>query len=177
MESGNRQLVLEPFEPAAVLRDVAEMMRVAADKKAITLDARWHGLGGLRVTGDARAFRQIVTNLLGNAVKFTDHGGVSLSATATSDGERAGLVIAVEDTGRGIPAEALPQVFERFFQVDGSLSRNTEGTGLGLAISQSLAKMMGGQIEVASRVGLGSIFTFTVGFDLAETSAEARDAA
>jgi signal transduction histidine kinase len=178
METGNRQLVSEPFEPAAVLRGVAEMMRVTADKKAITLDGNWQQLSALTVVGDERAFRQIVTNLVGNAVKFTDHGGVTLTAHATP-GEAAGvdLVITVEDTGRGIPAEALPHVFERFYQVDSSLSRSTEGTGLGLAISQNLARMMGGRIEVASRVGLGSVFTFTVGFEPADVGDEAHDAA
>ncbi len=177
MECGNRQRVSEAFEPAAVLSDVAEMMRVAADKKAITLEGHWHQLHALSVVGDARAFRQIVTNLVGNAVKFTDHGGVSLSATAALESGSVGLIVTVEDSGRGIPADALPHVFERFYQADSSLSRSTEGTGLGLAISQNLARMMGGRIEVASRVGLGSVFTLTVGFDAAEAPGAALDAA
>ena len=88
MESGNRQLVVEPFEPAAVLRDVAEMMRVAADRKAITLDGHWEPLDALTVIGDQHAFRQIVTNLVGNAVKFTDTGGVTLTARAAPGGRR-----------------------------------------------------------------------------------------
>ena len=87
------------------------------------------------------------------------------------------IAVAVEDTGRGIPADALPHVFERFYQVDSSLSRDTEGTGLGLAISQSLARMMGGRIEVASRLGLGSAFTFTARFRRSPTAQEALDAA
>ena len=151
MESGNRQLVSEPFEPAAILKDVTEMMRVAADKKAIGFDGDWSALDGLTVRGDSRAFRQIVTNLLGNAVKFTDRGGVRLTAGLERAGDRAGLMVSVADTGRGIPAEALPHIFERFYQVDGSLTRGVEGTGLGLAISQNLARMMGGRIEVGER--------------------------
>ena len=83
--------------------------------------------------------RQIATNLLGNAVKFTERGRVELRTQATEQDGRVRLAITVTDTGRGIPAEALPHIFERFYQVDGSLTRATEGTGLGLAISQKLA--------------------------------------
>ena len=104
------------------------MMRVAADKKAIGFDGDWSALDGLTVRGDERAFRQIVTNLLGNAVKFTDRGGVTLHAQrrarrATAPRSR----VAVTDTGRGIPAEALPHIFERFYQVDSSLTRGDRG--------------------------------------------------
>jgi signal transduction histidine kinase len=177
MESGNRLLVSEPFEPAQVLKDVTEMMRVAADKKHIGFEADWSALDGLAVRGDARAFRQIATNLLGNAVKFTDRGGVRLGSGLARDGGRAGIVVTVADTGRGIPAEALPHIFERFYQVDSSLTRGIEGTGLGLAISQNLARMMGGRIEVESELGRGSTFTLKVDFDAVASSGEERDAA
>jgi signal transduction histidine kinase len=177
MESGNRQLVSEPFEPAEILKDVTEMMRVAADKKAIGFDGDWSALDGLTVRGDSRAFRQIVTNLLGNAVKFTDRGGVRLAAGLERAGDRAGLTISVADTGRGIPAEALPHVFERFYQADGSLTRGVEGTGLGLAISQNLARMMGGRIEVVSAPGQGSTFDLRLDLEVAAAGGEARDAA
>ena len=90
MESGNRQLVEEPFEPAAVLKDLTEMIRVAVAKKGIGFESDWHTLADLTVRGDERAFRQIVTNLLGNAVKFTERGGVELRARATGQGERVG---------------------------------------------------------------------------------------
>ena len=82
MESGNRQLAIEPFEPAAVLKDLTEMMRLAASKKGIAFQSDFARLAELTVRGDARAFRQIVTNLLGNAVKFTDRGRVELRAEA-----------------------------------------------------------------------------------------------
>jgi signal transduction histidine kinase len=177
MESGNRQLVSEPFEPAAILKDVTEMMRVAADKKAIAFDSDWSALEGLTVRSDGRAFRQIVTNLLGNAVKFTDRGGVRLSARLARAGDRARLTVSVADTGRGIPAEALPHIFERFYQADGSLTRGVEGTGLGLAISQNLARMMGGRIEVASAPGRGSTFDLLLDLETVAADREARDAA
>ncbi len=127
--------------------------------------------------GDERAFRQIVTNLLGNAVKFTDHGRVTMEAQAFRGDDRARIVVRVTDTGRGIPAEALAHVFERFYQVDSSLTRSTEGTGLGLAISQNLARMMGGRIDVASEIGVGSTFTFAATFAYADTPRETLDAA
>ncbi|MFO1209671.1 MAG: ATP-binding protein [Amaricoccus sp.] len=177
LEGGNRQLVVEPFEPASVLRDVAEMMRVAADGKLITLDCSWEPLAVLTVMGDPHAFRQIVTNLVGNAVKFTDEGGVTLAARVEQVEDAVEIAVAVEDSGRGIPADALPHIFERFYQVDASLSRTAEGTGLGLAISQNLARMMGGRIDVASRLGLGSAFTFTARFPTVEAPEETRDAA
>ena len=178
LESGNRRIVSEPFEPAVILKDVTEMMRVAADKKAITFDGDWSALDGLTVRGDSRAFRQIVTNLVGNAVKFTDRGGVRLTTGLERAGDRANLTVSVADTGRGIPAEALPHVFERFYQVDGSLTRGVEGTGLGLAISQNLARMMGGRIEAASAPGRGSTFDLRLDLEVvAAAGREARDAA
>ena len=177
MESGNRQLVEGPFEPAGILKDLAEMIRVAADGKAIELACCWDPPAALSVIGDERAFRQIVTNLLGNAVKFTEHGRVTMEAQAFRGDDRARIVVRVTDTGRGIPAEALAHVFERFYQVDSSLTRSTEGTGLGLAISQNLARMMGGRIDVASEIGVGSTFTFAATFAYADTPRETLNAA
>ncbi len=186
MESGNRQLVHEPFAPTAVLKDLVEMIRVAAAKKGIAFSADHRALDGLTVRGDERAFRQIATNLLGNAVKFTDHGGVELrvrvagiaaEGSAESASESVDVRVAVTDTGRGIPAEALPHIFDRFYQADSSLTRSTEGTGLGLAISQSLARLMGGRIEVESEPGVGSTFTFAIRFPIVDAAGSARDAA
>ncbi len=177
MESGNRQLAEEPFAPAAVLRDLGEMIRVAASKRGIAFSSDVRALEGLTVSGDERAFRQIVTNLLGNAVKFTDHGSVELRARVVTEGDAAEVLVAVTDSGRGIPAEALPHIFDRFYQADSSLTRSTEGTGLGLAISQNLARMMGGRIEVESEPGIGSTFTFATRFPVVDTAGPVRDAA
>jgi signal transduction histidine kinase len=177
MESGNRRLVREPFSPAAVLKDLTEMIRVAVTKKGIGFESDWTSLKGLTTRGDERAFRQIVTNLLGNAVKFTDHGGITMRATMTQDRGRAYVTVTVSDTGRGIPSDALQHIFDRFFQADSSLTRSTEGTGLGLAISQGLARMMGGRIEVESTPGIGSTFGFSVPFEIVEDTRDARNAA
>jgi signal transduction histidine kinase len=177
MESGNRHLVDGPFEPASVLHDLAEMIRVAVGKKGIDFTSDCHALAGLAVRGDERAFRQIVTNLLGNAVKFTERGSVAMRAHLHRHGDHVGIVVEVVDTGRGIPPEALPHIFDRFFQADSSLTRSTEGTGLGLAISQSLARMMGGRIEVRSEPGVGSTFGFSASFPILDAAGDERDAA
>lgn len=177
IESGNRQLVMAPFEPAKVLRDVTEMIRVAADRKGIPLVVDWSGIEGVELVGDARAFRQIVTNLVSNAVKFTDTGRVEVVAGQRTGGAHPEVFVRVSDTGRGIPAEALPRIFERFYQVDGSSTRSAEGTGLGLAISQSLAVMMEGGIRVESVLGKGSTFVFAAPFALVAEPGGARHAA
>ena len=103
-----------------MLNEVATMMRVAATQKQIGFESDWSGLAGVTVRGEERAFRQILTNLLGNAVKFTDEGEVVLRAWMSRRGERAEIVVEVRDTGRGIPAEALGRIFDRFYRVDGS---------------------------------------------------------
>jgi signal transduction histidine kinase len=180
MDSGNRKSESVPFAPEAVLGEVTDMMKVAASKKGIRLETDWEELDGLCVHGDAQAFRQIVTNLVGNAVKFTDAGGVIVQAAAAArdGGDGARLTVSVADTGPGIPEDALSRVFERFYQVDGSMARVTEGTGLGLAISEKLAHAMGGEISVSSELGTGSTFVLSVAFDVVEEpEAEVSDAA
>lgn len=176
VENGNRKLARAPFEPAAILRDLVEMMRVAAANKGIAIETDFAPLAGLVLLGDGRAFRQIATNLMGNAVKFTDRGKVTVRATTTVDPDGADLVLEIRDTGRGIPPDALPHIFERFYQADGSNTRISEGTGLGLAISQALARMMGGRISATSEYGTGTIFVYTARFETAEAAGD-RDAA
>ena len=107
------------------------------------------------VLGDATAIHQIVLNLVGNAVKFTEAGEVRISATATVDE----VAVAVSDTGIGMSPEALPGIFEEFQQVDHGMTRRYEGAGLGLAIARKLAELMDGRLTVESRPGRGSTFT------------------
>jgi CheY-like chemotaxis protein len=115
------------------------------------------------VYGDAGRLRQIVLNLVRNAIKFTESGSVELRlANGEPDSPRPAFRISVSDTGIGIPKEKLPLLFGKFAQVDSSLVRKYEGAGLGLAISQELARLMGGGIAVASDPGRGSEFTLTV---------------
>lgn len=177
IDAGRRRLESRPFEPVRILKEVTDMMRVAASTKQIRLEIDYAAVEGLKLRGDPQAFRQVVTNLVGNAVKFTEEGAVTVRAAADTAEDRPQLIVSVTDTGPGIPEMALPRIFERFYQVDSSMSRTTVGTGLGLAISQRLAQSMGGEIEVSSKLGMGSTFRFTAQFDDLSGAPEARDAA
>jgi signal transduction histidine kinase len=177
LETGNREIVAAPFAPSAVLDELGAMVRASLGDKPVVFEADWGGLKGLVVESDARAFRQIVTNLLGNAVKFTSQGRISARATTTRAHGLAEVTIEVADTGVGIPESERERIFERFYRVDGSLTRATEGTGLGLAISRRLARLMGGTIEVESRQGVGSTFRFTVALPIGGDLTQARRAA
>lgn len=115
-----------------------------------------------RVNGDDRRIRQILLNLLGNAIKFTNEGAVRVALEVTPRGERLSLSFSVEDTGIGIPADKLDHIFEHFSQAEAATTRKYGGTGLGLAISQKLAKAMGGEISVSSEVGVGTCLTVTL---------------
>jgi CheY-like chemotaxis protein len=124
-----------------------------------------------RLIGDAFRLQQVLINLLGNAVKFTDEGAVGLEVTAkpAPSGEML-LEFEVRDTGIGIPPEKRDKIFEAFAQADGSMARRFGGTGLGLTISSRLASLMGGGISVDSTPGIGSCFRFTARFQVADES-------
>jgi len=177
LEAGHRMLVSAPFLPAEELDEVSAMIRAGVAARGVAFDVDWSAFAGLRVVGDARAFRQIVTNLLGNAAKFTAEGRILARGRMARHGDRAELTVEVEDTGIGIPEEALARIFDRFYRVDSSLTRSTEGAGLGLAISQRLAALMGGGIEVESRLGVGSTFRLRLELPVAEAEPEVRHAA
>ncbi len=162
IETGNRRLDAAPFEPAVVIREIMDLMRPAAVKKGLTLDLDTDAATAIPVLGDRRAFKQIVTNLVGNAVKFTETGGVTVSAATRLDGDAAHIDLRVADTGRGIAPADHKRIFERFAQADGSQTREISGTGLGLAISKSLTEMMGGAIAVKSAPGAGSTFSVAI---------------
>ncbi|HWK63991.1 MAG TPA: response regulator [Rhizobiaceae bacterium] len=159
------QLVLDPapFNLAEAVEDVATLVSARAKEKDLELIVRVEPkLNGLYV-GDAGRIRQIITNLVGNAVKFTEAGHVLVEVTGESgEGDATRLRVRVIDTGIGIPADKLQLVFEKFSQVDGSSTRRHEGTGLGLAITSRLVALMGGEIGVESRLGEGSTFWFTL---------------
>ncbi|MGX5845749.1 PAS domain-containing protein [Mesorhizobium sp. PL10] len=158
------QLVLDPapFNLPEAIEDVATLVSTRAKEKDLELIVRVEpGLESLFI-GDVGRFRQIVTNLLGNAVKFTDEGHVLVDVTGTRVATGTRLTISVTDTGIGIPEDKLKAVFEKFNQVDTSSTRRHEGTGLGLAITSRLVELMGGEIGVESAEGKGSTFWFTV---------------
>ena len=161
VEAGQIEIVPRPFALEALIDNAVSIVRPSAERKGLALTlAQGPGLPDW-VEGDEDRLRQILLNLLNNAVKFTASGGIDLSVRVSPDaigGTR--LRFAVRDTGIGIPTDKCDRLFRRFSQVDGSISREYGGTGLGLAISKSLVTLMGGTIGVASTVGHGSTFWF-----------------
>jgi heavy metal sensor kinase len=142
---------------STLVQSVAETMRPLAESKGLTFDAQADSPAEVR--GDAGRLRQVFYNLLDNAIKYTPPGGT----VAIRCGRRGrDAVVTVHDTGRGIPPEHLPRVFDRFYRVDRARSREEGGTGLGLSIAQSIVASHGGQIELASTPGQGTTCTVTL---------------
>jgi signal transduction histidine kinase len=169
IEAGRFEVELAPVSVPDVVRDVVKLMRVRAASQGITLDhVVEDDLARTPVRTDAVRIRQVLLNLVGNAVKFTERGGVEVRVDARAKGPRLELAVAVRDTGCGIAPELLPRLFEPFTQSDASFARRHGGTGLGLAISRRLASLLGGRIDVASEVDRGSVFTFTFDADRAD---------
>jgi signal transduction histidine kinase len=158
LEAGKLELSPESFDLASLVEDVADTMRPLAERNRNRLVVEGTGAAGL-VFADQRRFRQILLNLLGNAVKFTHDGEVSLRVRceAGPPGER--VVLSVADTGIGMDEEQISRLFRAFEQADPQVTRRFGGTGLGLVITRRLARMMGGDVAVASRPGEGSTFT------------------
>jgi len=168
IDGGNRSLKSEPIVPASIVGDAASIFRKAAGDKG--LDFHCEIAPELRcvVLGDAKALRQIVNNLVDNALKFTEVGSVSVTATAVSSADSVGLEVRVADTGLGIDPDEMERIFDRFYQSDGSITRKKDGAGLGLSISRDLARQMKGDILVGQNPeGQGAVFTFFVSLDRA----------
>ena len=160
VEAGTRRAEPEVVELGELVESVGEAMRGAAEAKKLSLEVDASGVG--RIVTDRGLLRQVLTNLLGNAIKFTARGGVAVRARR-EDGE---AVIEVEDTGPGISDENQARVFEPFFQVDPSTTRKEGGTGLGLALSRDFVRLLDGDISVRSEPGRGSTFTVTLPAEL-----------
>ena len=160
IESGKLEIELVPFELEQVLLDAVSIGGTAAAGKALDVLAELRFAPGQEVVGDPVRLRQVVVNLVSNAVKFTTRGRVHVVAeVGMDDGGRRVLRTSVTDTGIGIPAEHVAHIFGEFVQADSSTTRRYGGTGLGLAISAQLIAAMGGRIEVQSEVGRGSVFS------------------
>jgi len=155
---------IEPLRCSAgrLINDVVSLMRNRAEQRGLSLAVDIHPDVPSAVVTDPTRLRQILTNLLGNAVKFTDRGGVRVAVRMRGDADERLLVVEVADSGVGMTAEQLGCAFEPFAQADSSTTRRFGGTGLGLAISRRLARMLGGDIVASSRPGEGSVFTLTV---------------
>jgi PAS domain S-box-containing protein len=159
IEADQIEIVPQPFAPAALIDNVISMTRGLAEPKGLRILTNLDPALPAVLLGDADRLRQVLLNLLNNAIKFTARGTVSLDVACTpAGGDAAKLRLAVLDTGIGIPADKLGRLFQRFSQVDGSVQREYGGTGLGLAISKRLVELMGGSIGVESSSGRGSTF-------------------
>jgi signal transduction histidine kinase/CheY-like chemotaxis protein len=163
IEAGKLDLKREPVELRACIEDVLNLLTSKALEKNLELAYAVGPSIPLFIEGDMVRLRQILTNLLGNAIKFTDKGEITVFVLPRSrQGDEYELEFQINDTGSGIPADRLDSIFEQFSQADNALSNRNEGTGLGLAISRRLVNMMEGTIWAESTVGVGSRFHFTV---------------
>jgi len=168
IEAGRLELVSKDFSIRQCVEDALRMFAVTTQQKKLALKTVVATEVPEWLSGDAARLRQIITNLVGNAIKFTDHGQVTVRVELDHAGDLT-LHFQVSDTGIGIPEGKQALIFEPFRQVDGSSTRRFEGTGLGLAICSRLVQLMGGRIWVESCVGEGSTFHFTAPFGLGTT--------
>ncbi len=176
VESGKIEIKPAPFDLRSVLENVGELLAPRTAAKQVELIISCSPEIPTNLIGDSGRIRQVLVNLAGNAIKFTDQGHIIISVECfdTSDSATS-LRIKVTDTGIGIPEEALSRLFQKFYQVESSSYRKSGGTGLGLAICKNLVELMGGTIDVKSRAGKGSTFWFTLTLPL-DTSFRAEPA-
>jgi signal transduction histidine kinase/ActR/RegA family two-component response regulator len=162
LESDRIELHAEPLSPADLAQEVVATFLPQARAKGLALGCRVARDVPPYALGDATRLRQVLGNLVGNALKFTQHGAVDVEIERMADAADLTLRFAVRDTGIGIPLDRQSAIFDPFVQADASIAQRFGGTGLGLSICKRLVEMMGGTIELVSEVGTGSVFTFTV---------------
>ncbi len=159
IEAGKLELVETPFDVTALVEGVVELLAPRAQGKGLEIATSIAPDVPAMLIGDAARLRQVILNLAGNAVKFTETGGIGVRVTRAPNGDPR---FAVADTGPGIAAERRAAIFDEFEQADGSASRKHEGTGLGLAISRRIVEAMGGKLSLDHSSARGSVFSFTV---------------
>jgi signal transduction histidine kinase len=165
IEAGKLTLESVEFNPAHVVEEVIKLLSPRAKAKDVQLGGRGLEMMPRAVIGDAGRLKQILTNLIGNAVKFTENGRISVDVRSVdSVADRLWMSFEVTDTGIGISPDSLARLFQPYVQADGTISRRFGGTGLGLSIVKSLVDAMGGELSVTSELGLGSAFRFRVPF-------------
>lgn len=163
IELGKMTFDMAPFDFKEVVENVVTSFNASNKKEAVNLSLYWDEHANSCVVGDSVRLRQVVSNLVGNALKFTDQGYIKVSVqNLASKGDKHAYTVTVEDTGIGIPPEKLDYIFGKFNQIEDSSARRFEGIGLGLSICGELVKTMGGEIHVESRIGKGSKFWFTI---------------
>jgi two-component system sensor histidine kinase/response regulator len=174
IESGKLETEVSEFDLVAKIEGVVSMLAIQAHSKNVSLMSYVDPAIPTRLLGDGLRLRQVLVNLVGNAVKLTEQGGVSVSVEPVSQTpESVRLRFAVHDSGIGIPSDKIARIFEAFRQADGSTTRRFGGTGLGLAISRRLVEIMGGELSVESEVDRGSTFSYELDFRVAIQSVEA----
>ncbi|MEM9277953.1 MAG: ATP-binding protein [Pseudomonadota bacterium] len=162
IDAGQMELDPAPFTLRYAIEDAAALVSAKVAEKDLELIVRIDPALPSNFIGDVGRLRQVIINILGNAIKFTERGHVILDVNGDVSEETARLEFSIEDTGIGISEEKIALIFEKFRQADESATRKHQGTGLGLAISSSLVELMGGEIVVESVVGEGSRFSFTI---------------
>ena len=175
IESGRLEIENEPFHLADAARTVAALLEARAHEKSLALKVELAPEADCWVVGDVVRVKQILTNFVGNAIKFTEQGEVRIVVSCPEhQGDRATFRFEVQDTGVGFDASRKEAVFARFQQADGSITRRFGGTGLGLAISKQLAEMMGGEVDCDSAPGVGSVFYAELPMMLTEAPAQSQ---
>ena len=167
IEAGKLKLESIPCDVRSIVEEVHQIMSSRASDKQVSMVHKIDPTVPESVISDPTRIRQVLTNLIGNAIKFTENGGITISLEAKEiTDDIAKLSFKIADTGIGIPPEVLPELFHKFTQADVTTTRKFGGTGLGLAICKELVALMGGEINVESEVGKGSIFSFEIPFQL-----------
>ena len=161
-------LEVHSFDLGALALEVAEDLRALAEPKGIECRAVVEA-GDVRIDADPNKIREVLNNLVNNAIKFTDQGGVNIAVRPGDHEGVPGVVAEVSDSGTGIPAEKIDDIFVAFTQLDGSSTRSHGGTGLGLSIAKRLVELHGGRITVESRLGAGSRFSIWLPRGVART--------
>ena len=175
IEAGRLELESVTFPLRQTLEDVVQLTAARAQQKHIELTFSCPSDLPDRVSGDPVRLRQVLANLLNNAVKFTEAGEIAVHIEDSGTRDPFELRVSVRDTGIGIPAAKQQKIFEAFTQADASTTRRFGGTGLGLNIASQLVRMMGGSLSVSSADGVGSTFTFTARLDIDDTAVAAPE--
>ena len=177
IEAGKFKFESVVFEPGQIIHDTTSLFAGYAGNKDLRLDGAWYGPPGQRYEADAYRLRQMLSNLVGNGIKFTASGQIHVEGREIRrDGESAMLEFSVSDTGMGIPADKQGLLFHPFSQVDTSTTREFGGSGLGLSIVSSLARLMGGDVGVESEQGKGARFWFRIRADIVPMGEDSRQA-
>ncbi|MEO0531054.1 MAG: ATP-binding protein [Planctomycetota bacterium] len=173
IETGNMRLNLEPCSPAKLVEETTQLLETRANEKRLILETAIGPGTNVEIASDLGRLRQVLVNLIDNAVKFTDAGAIKVAVERVVDGPNGDVIrFTIADTGRGIAAGRLSAVFQPFVQEDASTQREHGGTGLGLAICRQIVEQIGGSIDVESQLGVGTTFVFTIPARSPELSTE-----